>query len=128
PVALDHALEAASLRRARHPDPVAFLELVHLQFLADLVAVDRRDAELLEETRRIIEACLLCVTDRSLRRARRLQCLEAELQRAVSVRFRVPDLRDRTRPRFDHGDRYGSARVTEDLGHAQLPSDDSCHG
>src|SRR5687768_17210688 len=127
-VPLHHTLEAATLRRAGYANAIALLKLPDRQLLTDLIAFRRRHAKLAQRPRRVVEPRFLRVTQLRPRRAARAHRIEPELQRAVPGRLATADLHDRTRSRLDHRDRYRGACITEDLGHAQLASDDSCHG
>src|SRR5690606_6278682 len=77
PVTLDHTLEATALRRAGHPDAVALLELIDLQLLTQLVALDRVDAKLAERARRVLQTRTLRMALRRLRCARLAQRVES---------------------------------------------------
>src|SRR5947208_3402896 len=102
--------------RERLPHLVA-LELLGL-LEADLADDPHRgDVRLLEQAGRGLRHVLLL-------RA------EAELERVVAVGVLGPDPEDRAGPRLDDGHGEVVAVVAEDLGHADLPPDESllaCH-
>ena len=126
-MAVDDALEAASLGRADDLDAVARLELLDGQTLADLVHAGIGHLELLEELRRVIQVGLGGMAAFRLGRILFLLRAEAQLHRRVTVVVRVLHLHDRTRTGLHHRDRHGSTVITEDLGHAQLLTDQPGH-
>src|SRR5690554_3163477 len=125
-VPLHDALETAPLRVAGDPDLVARRELLDRQRLTDLIAFGRVHAELAQQRRCRLQARLPGVTERSTRRAMRLALAPAELQRSLAIAV-LANLHHRAGTGLDHRHGHRGARVAEDLGHAQLASNDSSH-
>jgi hypothetical protein len=124
-VALHHALEAAALGRARHLDPVARFEGLHRHLLAQSRQGIGVDAELTQDRRRGFKARPGGVAELRLGRPVRFFGAEAELHRAVTFLFGGAYLDHRTRAGLDDGHRHHHPVLCEDLGHAQLLSNDS---
>jgi hypothetical protein len=124
-VALDRALEALADRDPGDLDPVAGLKGVDGDRLADLEL--RRAPELDQVTVRR-DAGLLEVAELPLRQLPVGDRIEGELDGLVAVVGSGPHLDDRARARLDHGDRGDVPRLrVEDLGHAELASEDALH-
>src|SRR5690349_5224016 len=147
-VALHDALKAATLRRAGDLDRVADLEDVDLHDVADAVRrnLDLGVARLVEphaaqHARRRIKTSLLGMANGRERGAMSLGILllalrgittqprraESELDRRVAVLGFVRHGEDRIRFGLDDRDRNLLALLVEDLGHAQLLTDDTNH-
>src|SRR5437762_2321326 len=125
-VTLDDAREAASLGRALHVHVLAFLEHRDVERLAERVGGHVRDSELPEVARRR-EVALLELPEHGLREATLLVRAETELERGVAVALPGADLRHGAWPRLDHGHGHDVALLVEELGHADLFSDQTHH-
>src|SRR5688500_5719744 len=146
-VALDYALEAAALARARDLDLIARREQRDGDRVADVVRRDLGvlalrvvDAEGAQHPRRRLQIRLRCVTDRglrgaasarraltALRLARELLLAEAELDGSESGLLLRGDLDYRVRRGFDDGHGHLLPLLVEDVRHADFATDDSNH-
>src|SRR3990172_2697919 len=119
-VALHHPGKAAALGCPRYVHEVALLEYLAAHLLPDLPFADVVHAELSQvlELAQPLQVTLLGCVD-PLARA------EAQLDGRVAVVLLRLHLDDRAGPGLDHRDRHGGAVVAEDLGHAQLSSQDT---
>src|SRR3954453_16639407 len=124
-VALDRALEALALADAGDLDLLAGRERVGGDGVAALELAGPV-AELGEVLRRR-RVGLAQVAELGLGQVLLLDRAERELDGLVAVALDRADARDRTGARLEHGDALDVALVREDLGHAELASEDRGH-
>src|SRR5690606_7516738 len=124
-VALDHALEAAALRRPGDVHQLAGLEHIGCEHLADGVLLDVIGGELAQVAHQAPGG--LQVPLARARQALGRDLAEPELDGLVAIALLGADLRHHTRPNFEHRHRNHLAGGAEHLSHADLAAEQSLY-
>src|SRR2546430_1889020 len=115
---------ALALRRAGDVAQRACVEHVRTEFLADLIAIQSIGPQLDEMPARSDVGRLEMAGDR-LGDLPRVDRPVGELDGAVAVLLRRPDLGDDAWPGLDDGNRHDPVVLVENLGHAELLAQDA---